>query len=351
MTLRFKKLCMIYLISVIAFVLGNYAIWKSVTEVLLSSNYDGGDLARLGYILDSKFLRKDYTDLPRQHIEIEDNKEFRKIDVLTLGDSFSNGGGGGKNRFYQDYIASLNSLEVENVKPFKEINFLATLSILNNNGYLDRVKPRHVIVSSSEKLCIERFSIPVNFDMNIPLDELLTCKRILYSGGKVDVKFINSGNLNYLKYKLLYYVSPNAIYSKTYKVKLARDFFSVRNSNSLLFYKDDIECIKWATDANIRKLNDNMNRMADILARKGIRFYFMPCADKYNVYSDYIVTNRYPHSVFFEKLRALPKRYTLIDTKEIVQKELQKGEKDIYYSDDSHWSWKAPEVIFSHYRF
>jgi hypothetical protein len=351
MTLRYKKLCTIFIISVIAFILGHYAIWKSVTEVLLSSKYDGGDLARMGYILDSKLLRKNYNDLPRQHIRIEDNTEFRKIDVLTLGDSFSNGGGGGKNRFYQDYIASLNNLEVENVKPFKEINFLTTLSILNNNGYLDRVKPQHIIVSSSEKLCIERFAIPVNFDRNIPFDELLAYKRILYAGGKTDVKFINSGNLNYLKYKLLYYFSPNALYSNTYQVKLVRDFFSVRNANGLLFYRDDVGCIKRATDANIRTINDNMNRMADILARKGIRFYFMPCADKYNVYSDYIVNNRYPKSVFFEKLRALPKRYTLIDTKEIVQKELQKGEKDVYYPDDSHWSWKAPEVIFSHYRF
>ena len=49
MTLRYKKLCTIFIISVIAFILGHYAIWKSVTEVLLSSKYDGGDLARMGY--------------------------------------------------------------------------------------------------------------------------------------------------------------------------------------------------------------------------------------------------------------------------------------------------------------
>jgi hypothetical protein len=273
------------------------------------------------------------------------------VDVITIGDSFANIAGGGKNRYFQDYIASLNNLEVENVRPFKDFDFLTAVAVLNNNGYFDRVKPKHVIVSSSEKLCMDRFIFPPHLDRNIPFKELLTYKRLLYTGGRPKVQFINTGNLNYLIYKLLYCFTPDAVFSNTYQVKLSRDFFSVKNSNVLLFYKSDVRSIKRATDDNIRKLNDNMNRTADLLARKGIRFYFMPCADKYNVYSDYIVNNRYPRSVFFEKLRNLPKRYVLIDTKEILERELRRGEKDLYYPDDSHWSWKASAAIFSRYRF
>ncbi len=347
----YKKLCTIFILILVPFIAGHYLIWKSVTEVLLTGKYDGGDLARMGYAVDSKLFRNNHNELPRQHIEIEDNKNFSKVDVITLGDSFANFGGGGKNRYYQDYIASLNGLEVENVRPFAELNFLTALAVLSNNGYFDRVKPRHVIVSSSEKLCMDRFKLPAALDKNIPLNELLTYKRIHYAGGQQSIQFINTGNLNYLMYSLLYYFSPNAVFSNTYKVKLSEDFFSVRNSNTLLFYKNDVRSIKGATDDNVRTLNDNMNRMADLLARKGIRFYFMPCADKYNVYSDYIVNNKFPKSVFFEKLRKLPKRYVLIDTKEILQQELRKGEKDVFYPDDSHWSWKASAAIFSHYRF
>jgi hypothetical protein len=347
----YKKLCTIFILILVPFIAGHYLIWKNVTEELLTAKYDGGDLSRMGYILGSKLFRKNQTDLPRQHIEIEDNKDFRKVDVITLGDSFANFGGGGRNRFYQDYIASLNNLEVENVRPFAELNFLTAVAVLNNNGYFDRVKPKYVIVSSSEKLCMDRFISPVDLDKNIPLEKLLTYKRNYYAGGHADVKFINTGNLNYLKYKLLYHFSPNAVFSNTYKVKLSRDFFSVRNSDILLFYKNDVKSIKGATDITIGKLNDNMNRMADMLAKKGIKFYFMPCADKYNMYSDYIVNNKFPKSVFFEKLRKLPKRYVLIDTKDVLLREIAAGEKDVYYPDDSHWSWKASSAIFSYYRF
>jgi len=351
MTAHYKKFCILFILIAVPFIAGNYLLWKSVTEKLLTAVSDGGDLARMGYILDSKYFRKNRTDLPRVHREIDDNTGFRHADVITIGDSFSNFGGGGRNRFYQDYIASINDLEVENITPFAELNFLTVVAILDNNGYLDRVRPRSVIVSSSEKLCMERFVLPADLERNMPLDQLLQYKRIYYGKGQQNVKFINTGNLNYLKYKLLYCFSPNAFFSNTYQLKLDRDFFSVKNSNVLLFYKNDVKSIKHDTDENLRKLNDNMNRLADKLARKGIRLYFMPCVDKYDLYSDYLVNNKYPQSVFFEKLRPLPKRYELIDTKEVLQKLLQKGEKDVFYPDDSHWSWKASEAIFSRYRF
>jgi hypothetical protein len=305
----------------------------------------------MGYILDSKLYRQNSTDLPRRHSELEDNRNFSRIDVFTLGDSFANFGGGGRNRYFQDYLASLNDVTVENLGPFSSVNFLATLAILNNNGYFDKVKPRHVILSCSEKLCVERFSVPVDFTRNIPLEKLLANKRIIYKTPQLDVKFINTGNFNYLLYRLLYVFSPNAVFSKAYQVKLSRDLFSVRNSDMLLFYKNDLKSIGKATDKNMAVLNDNMNRMADLLARKGIRFHFMPCVDKYNLYSDFIQNNKFPKSVFFEKLRRLPHRYGLIDTKAILLQELQRGEKDIFYPDDTHWSWKSSEAIFSRYRF
>ena len=63
----------------------------------------------------------------------------------------------------------------------------------------------------------------------------------------------------------------------------------------------------------------------------------MPCVDKYNLYSDYVVNNPYPRSIFFEKLRMLPKKYFFIDTKAILAAKLCKGEKDVFYADETHW--------------
>jgi hypothetical protein len=71
----------------------------------------------------------------------------------------------------------------------------------------------------------------------------------------------------------------------------------------------------------------------------------MPAVDKLNLYSKYIVNNKYGESTFFEQLRPLKKEYILIDTKTILEQEVDRGVKDIFYSDDTHWSYKASEAI------
>jgi hypothetical protein len=96
-------------------------------------------------------------------------------------------------------------------------------------------------------------------------------------------------------------------------------------------------------------LNDNFNTLQALLEKKGIKLYFMPAADKSNVYADYIVSKEYPKSHFFERLRELPKAYGFIDTKKVLKKMVDEGVKDVYYKDDTHWSYKASKAIFSEY--
>jgi hypothetical protein len=71
----------------------------------------------------------------------------------------------------------------------------------------------------------------------------------------------------------------------------------------------------------------------------------MPAVDKYNLYRPYITSNKYKESIFFEELSMLDKKYTFINTKEILSDLLGKGIKDIFYADDTHWSYKASEAI------
>lgn len=118
----------------------------------------------------------------------------------------------------------------------------------------------------------------------------------------------------------------------------------------LLLHKDDVKNIRRHDKQTIQAMNDNMNRLAEVLAQKNIKLYFMPVVDKYNLYRTFIINNPYPESVFFEEMRLLPKKYEYIDTKKILFNALQRGEKDIFYPDDTHWSWRAPEMIFEQVR-
>jgi hypothetical protein len=347
----YKKFYISVVLLLLAFVLVNALIWKTVTENMLSGkNYQGGDLARMGYIHGSKDLRKNVCDLPVRHLELSEYSG-QKIDVLAMGDSFSNGGGGGRNRYYQDYIATINNCTVLNLVPFKEIDSISALSIYANNGYLDKIKPKYIIIESSEKICIENLAHAVDFALATPITEMDKQKRMEYNQTLPEVSFINEGNFKFLFYTVLYNFSDHAFLSKVYVKELTRPFFSAKNANKLVFLRDDIRKIPLATEKWVKVLNDNINTLADKLRAKGIKLYFMPCVDKYDLYSDYIVNNQYPKSTLFGQLRELPKRYEFIDTKAILAEELKKGEKDIFYADDTHWSWKASQKIFETVRF
>jgi hypothetical protein len=351
--MTYKKLTCGFLIALAAFVVLNFAIWKCCTERLLTdSDGPGGDLARTGYLVGAKLPRRATVNLPRRHLEFKDY-QGQKIDVLTIGDSFSSGGGGGLNSCYQDYISSFNAANVLNLGMFNQRQGpLATLIVLLNSGYLDVIKPKAIILQTVARIAVERFGQELSFAEILSIDEISQ----RYQGhieaptALPPVRFINTGNMKYLYYSMRYLVQDSPTRQVLVK-KLTKPFFSTELSDRLLFWHDDIDNLVRQTPEAMLLLNENLNRMADLLDQKGIHLYFMPAVDKYDLYSEYIVNNPYPPNLFFERMRSLPKRYRFIDTKAILAEALRQGEKDLYYPDDTHWSWKASERIFKQVRF
>jgi lysophospholipase L1-like esterase len=131
---------------------------------------------------------------------------------------------------------------------------------------------------------------------------------------------------------------------------LSTSLFSVPRDKRLLFFHQDLEMISRSNAASVAAVNQNMNTLARKLRQKGIALYFLPAPNKYTVYYDHFVDRTLPPSLFFELLRTLPKEYTFIDTKKLLVEEVNKGEKDVYYSDDTHWSWKAAKKIAENIR-
>ncbi|GLI39683.1 hypothetical protein KI811_00470 [Geobacter hydrogenophilus] len=341
--MKYKRWCLIFLALVVLFICLNFLLWEVVTEDLLTSkHYAGGDLARMGYLARVKIPRENHVDLPRRHLEISDYAG-QKIDVLTIGDSFSQGAGGGRNRYYQDYVASLSGVSVLNVGQYQGIDSITTVSIWCNNGYLDRLKPRYVLIEAAEKFSFGEFAQSIDFSKTLSEGQLDGYRAKGGAGQGPEVSFINTGNFKFILYNLLYPFSDHAFIGKVHTRSLKRNLFTTKEPSTLLFLKYK----KFATVDQIEMLNRNLNMLSDKLAHKGIRLCFMPVVDKYNLYSEFIIDNPYPASDFFEELRKLPKRYIFVDTKKVLLDEVRRGEKDIFYADDTHWSWKASEAIFS----
>ncbi len=343
----------IALIGILVFFFGlNAIIWMFFTrDILTFDRHYSGDLGRLGYIVGSNTYRHPERTLPRGHIE---NTEYhgQHVDVVTIGDSFSNLRLNGRDPLYQDWIASLYNLDVLNVQALPNRDVFATAVLLLNSGYLDKVKPRILLLETVERNCI---TIPYT-RLDLTQGSTLPVIEQYYRTAEnkfnpPSIRFVNTGNFKFLMNAVLYRFSDHAFFSQVYIRDLTAPMFTVKNDRRLLFFRNDIKNSAAATAKSVREFNEDLNALADLLKSKGIRLYFMPAADKYDVYSEYIDHNPYPTSRFFEILRPLPKRYVFVDTKALLLEEIRKGEKDIYYADDTHWSWKGVKKIVENMKF
>jgi len=350
----YRRFCRIVLLLITALLLYNGVIWTLFTRPLLT-RHEGvftGDLARLGYLSAYIQPRHNSLDLPRRHLEVS-SYQGESVDVVTVGDSFSQGGGNGPNRYYQDFLASFHQVGVLNVPYYPGVaNLMEQVAILLNSGFLDRVHPRYLILEIVERNC-HSYAGTIDFEASAPLETVLDAYRKEGTMAEPEegasdlpqVGFINSGNLKWLLYNTLYLFSDNALFAKVSKVPLKTQLFSDRRGDSLLYLNKDIRNLRRSDEGVVARVNDNLNRLAALLRERGIELYFMPAVDKSNLYRPFVQGARYPESHFFETFRTLPRDYRLIDTKEILQQALERGERDIYYVDDTHWSWKASQAV------
>lgn len=335
------------------FILLNLLVWELYTKKLLS--FTTGDLSRLGYFSDMAVDKNFEVDLPKRHIVYRGQGGVP--DIIVIGDSFTNSGGQDKNPYYQDYIATFNDYTVLNITQYGQNDFLTTVAMLSNSGWLDEHRPKAVLIQTVARNCVAFYSIDFNLEKTDTVKNIvgyykgLPPSKAMSEQVPPKARFINTGNLKFLLYKILYYFSDHAFYSQVYAMKLDRPLFSTGSGDKLLIYYKDIMNLRLNKEASVKRLNDNLNRLAKKLGAKGVRLYFMPTVDKYDLYSAYIKDNPYPRNDFFDKLEGMTKAYTLINTKEILSSELARGEMDIYHPDDTHWTWKASKKIFETVRF
>ena len=340
----YKKWIICVLTGLALFIVANLCVWEIFTKDILSDNIKSGDYTRVGYITGSSYSAKPGYHGTKSRMESYDYKN-EPVDLITIGDSFSNGCGR-KGPYYQDWIASNRSLNVLNIQRLSGADFFETVVIMLNSGFFGELHPKAILIERVERHVIDSFS--KNFDMEEtrPIEDVRKdFHEARFINNPPSIGFLNVGNFKFLLYRYLRTIRDNAFFSKVYMRDLDRSFFNVYNDRSLIWAHEDVEHLSRENDHLIKKVNDNFNALAEKLSQKGIKLYFMPIVDKYNLYSEFLVQNPYPSSHFFENMRPLPKKYQFIDTKTILYPMVAKGEKDVYWADDSHWSWKASEKI------
>ena len=377
---RFRNLLRWFLVFVFVFLAFHYLTWKIFTEKILSGrNY--GDLARIAYRPDLKKIRHDHVDLPSRHIHIGNNVNDR-VDVLTIGDSFSSGCGSGRNNFYQDYIATIHGKKVANVsllgvEPINLSDPVQILLLFINSGVIDDIRPRVVILETSERLVYQRLAGRLDTGISLPREKIQNyCMdaAAVKSFNLPNLFFVNDGNLKFYYYtakrwfetenpsirlqeKLAggYFIRDPAkrLTSEIVgQLPLSKPMFSGINGDTLLFTIDELLELPDNQRDTAVVVNANLNYIAQILESKNIRLYFMMIPDKINLYADFLRENPFKRSEIFELLETMDKKYTFVNTKKILINELEHGDPvDLFHADDTHWTWRASELVVKSMKF
>ena len=322
------------------FMILNLALWHGITKDI----FMGRDLQRMGSITTTAPLTED-RHYPKRHEELAEwiaSGKLESCDVLTIGDSFSNGRDGSS---YQDYLVNEYGLRVLNAR--SNYHALRDLYILLNSGIIDAIKARVVILESVQRFMQGRLG-----------EKLLLCEdeSSRYSAHPANnadsvaegfmPPIMSQANTDFLYNKIFHMMSPGQLSPEVYITKLDRKLFTNPGyEDTLLFINGDLNYLR--APLNAEMVNKNLNNAARLLKAKGITLIFFAAVDKYDLYYPYITDKSgRPENPFFQKLRDVQgKEYIYIDTITPLRQALERGEQDIYWLTDTHWSHKGIKIV------
>ena len=292
-----------------------------------------GDIGRLALIPFGKeypeYIKKGMVkDTLFQTAYCNSDLDSINTDVLTIGDSFSQQMNGG----YQNYL-SLRGLRVVNMnRELYHSPLQYTYSLLTND-VIDSTKTRFIIVEQVER---ELEKSIIGFDTNKVKDSTKVSKKVTKS--EIEI-FSLSRTRDYVLYRL-------GIENPIYQAKLDRGYFTCDKADELFFYHEDVENNMSIGKNNENKLKEICEILLDKAKEKGITLILLIAVDKYDLYQKHILNNPFPVKTVNEDLdRILGKRSSIVLSKHILEPLVEKGIKDVFKCNDTHWSYIASRII------
>ena len=304
--------------------------------------YQTGDLGRLGGIpfgpYDTIFKVPDflYTE------NIMDYESLKNVEILTIGDSFSQGYQIG----YQNFIGRYLNKKVSNIA-ISGVTTINAVKTLLEKGMIPKCKV--LIIESVERKLIDNLS-----KKNEIIDDI-TNHRFTY----LQNHFFNSADtviqnrdFNF-KHLTSFYKNKIGIFDKLKELQLTVSLFTAgKYSDRLFFYTAHTDSNNDLSYTNITNTQfQNSKAKLHVLKSLGkkhkIKIIILVAADKYDMYYDYIKDTPYPINPTLSYFSDFDTTF-FINSKNILLPHLKNGEKDIYRVNDTHWSVKAAEIVGNH---
>ena len=307
-----------------------------------------GDIGRVacipfGFEYDRMLDKGALHDIYFKTINLPAELQHVRTTVLTIGDSFSQ-----QRRIgYQNYLGKMG-LDVVNmhIEPYQS-------PLQEAYNVLDR----HQIDSTTVKVlileCVERdFELNVKAFKNVvpdyvaplPAPELEpepepTTTEELSEPTTTNTKWSVERARNLILFQTGYK-------SPVFTATLARDLFNSDEPRTLYFYHEDINqglSLSPAVEPQVRLVWQSLRQKAE---ECGVKLILMIATDKYDIYQREIVDNRFGAKTVNEDIeRIIGPNPQLLMSKHYLLPLIERGEKDVFMFNDSHWSYKAADVI------
>lgn len=299
-----------------------------------------GDFGGLGKIPTRLYYEKPTDTMPPDTLftlitELEDLKNVH-ADVLVCGDSFSRQMPYG----YVNYLAHAGW----NVANFPEIggNPFQRAWDMMNLEYVDADNAPTLFVESVERHLVSRL---LNIDFQ---NDTLPDINKLQSTPTNEWALLEAKNMLELRMKGFFFektgkLPPNL---PLLRLKLSEDLFSSTHATDLYVYIDDVTCGFSIEDSVKVRLKQNVDALFAKAHEKHINLLILVCPDRYDLYQEYIAQNPFPPKTVNEDFRRLMgDTPNIVIGKELLLPHLHAGEKDLYYWDDTHWSYKSAKIV------
>ena len=304
-----------------------------------------GDIGSLGKIPFGKDYESEFSkEFPGYMVCITDTSKAlmqdSSIHVGIIGDSFSHRGNTGFVNFTGKY---LNEKVAFFDWDWPNPNYDPTLTLIGllNSDYFKGTSINTLVLS-----VVERNFVPniLGADLNYSKNNLRfhhgdnNGKK--HSENNKKKKKVNEKSLqearNYLLLRFGYK-------SRIGKEKLSKDLFTLR-PHDLFYYSYDTNR-QTITKQEQKTIKEKLLALRGLAESKGIRLLILMPVDKYDLYEPYIVGKKHPKIETCEIVRTLADTSYLILAKPYLREMLAKGEKDVFLANDTHWSYKAADVM------
>ncbi len=293
-----------------------------------------GDIGKLGKVMfrENPNIVNTVPKNQVHNVAITDNTVLSTNIIYTIGDSFSNI----KER-YSQYLGSNSNKEIHNIQtsisPIQEFVNLIQHGQIPQNTY--------VIVESVERYLASRLA-NLNFsDTTVSVEDVYMPPQPVVEKKKFfkipKVKHISA----WIRIGLFNMDNPIEVF------ELSQECFSHSGfENDLYVYYQDFGYQQKPTRVYEQAVH-NMKHLKHIADSAGVNMIFLVAADKYDVYTPYIVDNAYPQNPTMNYFADLDTTW-FVDTKRLLQPYIEAGVKDVYYVNDTHWSPIGAKIVGEH---